>query len=378
MTTYKPRTKRSSWGRALLRMMELVFLLIGITAIGYYLYVQSYASMFQAYQGWRLDQLRQRKPASITLYIKQWVPLPWDTETAAPPGRQAARGSNPESPGAAGSGADSIGRPGAIPKKPEGTLIGRIEIPKLKLSAIVLEGVQPDTLRLAVGHLPGTPLPGDSGNVELAGHRDTFFRGLRRVQKGDSITLSTVSGATHNYRVESLAIVSPNNTDILNASPGPGVNLITCYPFNYVGAAPKRFVVYAAEVKDTDTAMNGGPAGQGAKSKTARSPALAAAQIGHGPKSQYHNNVRSVSHRTTHRRSQHTLTNNTASGSSGTSSGDDSTSPSDGRTLSNSNSLSDPTSARPLFDRVRTFFRKVIKPGRSEAQTTPSATSTGS
>jgi len=112
-------------------------------------------------------------------------------------------------------------------------------------------------LQLAVGHLPGTPLPGESGNVDLAGHRDTFFRGLKKVQKGDVVTLSTVNGDLHRYRVESISVVSPNNTEVLNEFAGPGVNLITCYPFSFVGSAPKRFVVHADEIGEASDKREG-------------------------------------------------------------------------------------------------------------------------
>ena len=115
------------------------------------------------------------------------------------------------------------------------------------MSAIVLEGVTARTLRLAVGHVPGTPLPGEPGNVSLSAHRDTFFRELRKIQSGDLITVSTVSGDVHRYRVGAIRVVSPGDTKILDAYSGPGINLITCFPFYYVGPAPERFIVHADE-----------------------------------------------------------------------------------------------------------------------------------
>jgi LPXTG-site transpeptidase (sortase) family protein len=99
-----------------------------------------------------------------------------------------------------------------------------------------------------VGHLPGTPLPGDPGNVDLAAHRDTFFRRLSNIHQGDVVTVSTLSGMNYLYRVETVAIVTPDNTSFLNSTAGPGLNLITCFPFNYVGPAPKRFVVHADQI----------------------------------------------------------------------------------------------------------------------------------
>ena len=124
---------------------------------------------------------------------------------------------------------------------------------------MVMEGISARTLRLAVGHLPGTPLPGEPGNVGLSAHRDTFFRALRNIHRGDVITLSTPAGDLHGYLVESISVVSPGNTEILDASRGPGLNLITCYPFNYVGPAPKRFVVHADESEDSVVSLAGSP-----------------------------------------------------------------------------------------------------------------------
>lgn len=367
-------------------MAELVFLLIGITAIGYYGYVQSDTYLFQAYQSWRLDQLQQGKPATITVYLKQWVPIEWITgDTTAPntspvkhpPGQQDGKASELKAPGSNGSGNDAHANSGSAWKGPEGALVGRIVIPSLKISAIILEGVQPKTLQSAVGHMPGTPLPGESGNVELAAHRDTFFRGLRNVQKGDSITLSTLSGATYDYRVDSLVVVSPNDMDILTASPGPGLNLITCYPFNFIGAAPKRFVVHATEVEESTSANDPGSMGQPVKSLDGHSPPLDVAQIGQSPRPPIHRNARSRSHRPLHRYPQYSPTNTSARGSTSMNAGEDSTSLSDGRAASDSNSHADPTPSRPLFDRVRTLLRKVIKGGRNSSQTIASEASTG-
>ena len=125
-------------------------------------------------------------------------------------------------------------------------LIGRLEIPSLDISAMVLEGADDRTLRVAVGHLPGTARPGAPGNVVLAAHRDTFFQSLENIHKGDWITLTTPRGR-HHYRVEETVVVNPDNTEVLRVSTRPTVTLITCYPFHFVGPAPQRFVVRARE-----------------------------------------------------------------------------------------------------------------------------------
>lgn len=123
-------------------------------------------------------------------------------------------------------------------------LIGRIEIPRLGLSAVVVEGDKPTTLRRAVGHIPGTPLPGQSGNVAFTGHRDTFFRPLRNIRSDDIIVVTTLQGE-YRYRVVSTKVVSVHDVAVLDPSENEILTLITCYPFYFVGPAPDRFIVRA-------------------------------------------------------------------------------------------------------------------------------------
>lgn len=125
-----------------------------------------------------------------------------------------------------------------------GAPIGRLEIPRIGLTAVVAEGDDEKTLTLAVGHLPDTPLPWQEGNSALAGHRDSFFRPLRHIQVGDNIHLTTSRG-TLRYRVTRHTVVDPAELWVLNASPTAALTLITCYPFDYVGPAPRRFIVHA-------------------------------------------------------------------------------------------------------------------------------------
>jgi sortase A len=126
-------------------------------------------------------------------------------------------------------------------------LIGRLEVPRLGLSAIVMEGDDRITLRRAVGHIPGTALPGKPGNVGIAGHRDTFFRPLQNIKHDDVITLTTILSA-YRYRVVSTTIVSPNEMWVLDSGVNEILTLVTCYPFHFVGSAPNRFVVRAERV----------------------------------------------------------------------------------------------------------------------------------
>jgi sortase A len=124
---------------------------------------------------------------------------------------------------------------------------GRLELPRLGLSALVAEGVDDATLGVAIGHVPGTSFPGEPGNVGLAGHRDTVFRLLEEVRPEDVLRLVTPDGVFE-YRVEWLAIVDPGRTDVLTSTDEPQLTLVTCYPFEYVGSAPLRYVVRARSV----------------------------------------------------------------------------------------------------------------------------------
>jgi sortase A len=141
--------------------------------------------------------------------------------------------------GAPAPGADSARRRFA-----PGDPIAEISIEALGLSAVVAEGVSPHVLRRAVGHVPGTPLPGAPGNVALAGHRDTFFRSLAQVRTGDRVVLRD-SSASHSYAVEWIKVVEPSKVKVLHDAGYPALTLITCYPFRYVGSAPLRYVVRA-------------------------------------------------------------------------------------------------------------------------------------
>jgi sortase A len=115
---------------------------------------------------------------------------------------------------------------------------------------VVAEGVAAATLRHAVGHVPGTALPWEEGNVALAGHRDTFLWPLRGVQVGDALSLVTPRGRFE-YVVRSLEVVSPERSEVLAPTPAPMLTLVTCYPFSMVGRAPSRLVVRAERVGST-------------------------------------------------------------------------------------------------------------------------------
>lgn len=137
----------------------------------------------------------------------------------------------------------------------EGDVLGELQIPSLKLRAMVVEGDSPRILRHAVGHVPNSALPGETGNVALAGHRDSFFRPLRQIRRGDVLTFRTLR-RQFRYQVQSIQIVSPDDITVLRSEQLRELTLITCFPFNYVGPAPYRFIVRAREMERAPTNEN--------------------------------------------------------------------------------------------------------------------------
>jgi len=121
----------------------------------------------------------------------------------------------------------------------EGDLFGRLEVPRLNMSVMVMEGIGSKTLRLGAGHVPGAALA-------FAAHRDSFFRPLKDVKVDDTIRMTTPDGITE-FRVVSTKVVPPNDTSILDAASDKRLVLVTCYPFYYIGPAPKRFIVEAVK-----------------------------------------------------------------------------------------------------------------------------------
>jgi LPXTG-site transpeptidase (sortase) family protein len=185
--------------------------LVAIVALGYCTAQYSAAAIHQSRQNARLDALR----AQSALLDK--------TLNATP--------------------ASVAGNAGPPP-------IGRIEIPSVGVSAIVEEGFSDETLAESVGHLTGTTLPGHTGNVALAAHRDTYFRDLEDIQDGDEVFFTTAT-AIYKYRVSGVEIVDPTDIGVIAPSTDSRLTLITCYPFHFVGPAPKRFVVIAQQENDS-------------------------------------------------------------------------------------------------------------------------------
>jgi sortase A len=127
------------------------------------------------------------------------------------------------------------------------SVVGLLEIARLGVSVVVIEGDHEQALAVAVGHLPDTPLPWETGNSALAGHRTTFFRPLSGVRVGDSVSLSTRHGLL-GYRVTRVHVTEPTDLSVLDPTPTAKLTLITCFPFVYVGSAPQRFIVQAERV----------------------------------------------------------------------------------------------------------------------------------
>jgi len=132
------------------------------------------------------------------------------------------------------------GRLSAINEPP----LAVLRLDKLGVRIPVFEGTSRLALNRGAGWIAGTSLPWEGGNIGIAGHRDSFFSVLKDVSAGDEIELSTVQG-TAVYEVSEITIVSPNNVSVLGPRGVPRLTLVTCYPFNFIGAAPKRYIVSA-------------------------------------------------------------------------------------------------------------------------------------
>jgi sortase A len=196
-----------------LQVAARILLAAGVLALAYAAFVVVDAHMYQQSQRRRLEQERQHPPVVAPLV---------DDDHRAP----------------------------VMAPLVDGDSIGEIEIPRLGIAVSVVQGDSTAILQRAVGHLAETALPGEMGNVALAGHRDTFFRPLKGVQVGDAITLKTRDGDV-TYEVESTRVVPPTDLSVLDSTGERTLTLITCFPFSYVGSAPNRFIVRARETGHT-------------------------------------------------------------------------------------------------------------------------------
>ncbi len=199
------------------RWVEKALLVAGLAAVDLWLLSNADKAIYQAFQERRFEQEVQRGAAATSPSSPAPQPSPVSPPASSP----------------------SL-------SAPDDAILGRLSIPRLGISAMVRQGVGEDTLRVALGHIPTTALPGESGNVGIAGHRDTLFRPLQKVRRNDLIVFETRSGK-YVYRVQSTKVVGPKDVDILEPKSSPELTLVTCYPFYYVGSAPERFIVEARQ-----------------------------------------------------------------------------------------------------------------------------------
>lgn len=238
---------------------EKVFLVVGIVSLLIYAAGFGHSHFFRAYDQWAFDQSLRGEPANVTAFLghlagfasrEHKMPLSARTKAAEVRSRKALiPGEGPDQDNWAAERVRSYQKSVSVNSLP----LARLEIPAIDLSAMVLEGTDTWTLNRGVGHIRGTAPPGVKGNTGIAGHRDGFFRGLRNISKNDRIVLTTVEG-TYHYRVANIKIVSPNQTEVLAPTPDPSLTLVTCYPFFFVGDAPKRYIVTSRLVEHTLTA----------------------------------------------------------------------------------------------------------------------------
>ena len=199
---------RLRFTKSLLRRSERMCFAFGFACLGWCTAAVAHIWLFQAYESWAFEQQFGGETVSVREFRVH-----------------AAAFSEPAPPA-------------------DHSIVGRIEIPRIGLKAMILEGASRRTLALAVGHITGTALPGAKGNAAIAGHRDTFFRGLKDIRLGDTILVTTLEGSFE-YRVKVCHVVSPRDTRVLEDTAEAALTLVTCYPFHYLGPAPERFIVRA-------------------------------------------------------------------------------------------------------------------------------------
>lgn len=241
-------SKRQPTGSSLpakpLQYLRTLLLLLGLCGLGYYGYTLANQYIYQDYQNWAFDQeIAGRRQVNFRDYLREQTPFGF--LAGAKPAEPVVAPAPPSAP--------------EVIRPVQGSLLGRVEVPRLNLSAMVREGVDAKTLSVAVGHVPSTALAGQPGNFAIAAHRDTLFRALKDIRKDDLIEFQSTTG-TYTYKVMGMTIVKPSNVSVLrpdgggvipaaDLSSGNGpdklLTMITCYPFYYVGAAPKRFIVEA-------------------------------------------------------------------------------------------------------------------------------------
>jgi sortase A len=239
--SYNVRRRTAAPERRGLPLLRILLLLAGFSGLGYYGFTVAKQYIDQAYENWAFDQEIAGRRGTFNDWLMQTTPLGKWTGYTPPPVTGILPGTNPK-----GASQRPVPEQTAPPPSlPEGTLLGRVEIPRLHLSSVVRQGVSAETLSSAVGHVPSTQGPGALGNFAIAAHRDTLFRALKDIKIGDTVRFESPAG-DFNYQVISTQIVKPSNVSVLRPQGAQKLlTMITCYPFYYVGSAPKRFIVTA-------------------------------------------------------------------------------------------------------------------------------------
>jgi sortase A len=240
-----------SAGGGPLHWLRLFFLTVGLCALGYYGFTLGNQYLYQVYENWAFDQKIGGRRATFTDWVMQQTPLgSWTGYVPPSPGTSGLH--NPEPANGNNPPIDSL-KPAAPPAIPEGTILGRVDIPRLGLSSIVRQGVSEATLSQSVGHVPSTQGAGTIGNFAIAAHRDTLFRALKDIKTGDSVIFKAPEG-TFQYQVVGTQIVKPSDVSVLEPQGSEKLlTMITCYPFYFVGSAPKRFIVTARLLPESKT-----------------------------------------------------------------------------------------------------------------------------
>jgi len=166
----------------------------------------------------------------------------------------------------------ALSAPQPVATSGEENNLTRLQIPKINLDAVIVEGTRHRQLAVAPGHMTDTPAPGEAGNAVITGHRDTFFRHIYELQKGDSIIVQR-DGKTFNFEVTGKQVVEPDDLSVIRPSEDSRLTLVTCYPTYYIGPAPERLVVFS-KLKLQDAAPSTAGTPDAAKSSTATSGSM--------------------------------------------------------------------------------------------------------
>jgi sortase A len=242
-----PPRRRAPW----LRPLERVLWVAGLLAIGWVGWGWVEGQLYQAEQERLLaESLAEVEsgdpPAAPGRPFLPQLPGEEPAEAAVDPTRTTAPSARAGDPRQRAAATRRASTPGV--QRAASAPLARLTVPRLGMSVMVGGGIDSRTLRRAAGHIPGTAPLGSAGNVGLAGHRDSFFRPLRKVEVGDEVVLTTPT-AISTYRVEWAEVVTPEAIEVLRPTPYPALTLVTCYPFTFVGTAPDRFVVRARLVE---------------------------------------------------------------------------------------------------------------------------------